>query len=182
MQMPAPAPDDLRWSWPLGGGALMDLGCYCLHAIRSLAAAQGGEPELLHATAEVRSGLSQIDERASATFRLPNGAEATAIADPDGPWNFAMTATGTAGRLELPNFIRVHDDGRLIITTGEGRRVEHLGTTPSYAYQLEAFAGAVREGRPFPTTTADAVANMDLIDDCYRSVGLVPRGTALISH
>lgn len=95
MEMPAPAPDDLRWSWSLAGGALMDLGCYCLHAIRSVAAAQGGEPVLLHAAAEERAGRSQVDESANATFRLPNGAQATAMANMDGPWNFTMTATGT---------------------------------------------------------------------------------------
>ena len=52
MEMPSPEPDDLRWSWPLAGGAFMDLGCYCVHAIRMLAAAQGGAPTLLHATAD----------------------------------------------------------------------------------------------------------------------------------
>jgi predicted dehydrogenase len=176
MEMPAPAPDDLRWSWSLAGGALMDLGCYCLHAIRSVAAAQGGEPVLLHAAAEERAGRSQVDEWANATFRLPNGAQATALANMDGPWNFTMTATGTAGRVHLPNFIHVHDDDRLIITTGQGTRVEYLGTTSTYTYQLEAFAGAVREGHPFPTTTLDAVSNMELIDSCYLAAGFPPRG------
>jgi predicted dehydrogenase len=34
-----------------------------VHAIRSVAAAQGGEPVLLHAAAEERAGRSQVDER-----------------------------------------------------------------------------------------------------------------------
>ena len=122
MEMPAPPPGDLRWSWPLAGGALMDLGCYCIHSIRSLAAAQGGVPELLHATAELRPGLHQIDECATAAFRLPDGAQATATANMNGPSNFTMTATGTTGRIHLPNFIHVHDDDRLIITAQVGSR------------------------------------------------------------
>ena len=182
MEMPAPAADDLRWSWPLAGGALMDLGCYCLHAIRSVARVQGGEPELLHAAAQERPGLSQVDESATATFQLPSGAQATALANMNGPWNFTITATGTAGRIHVPNFIHVHTDDRLILTAGKRHQVEHLGTTTTYAYQLEAFAAAIREQRPFPTTTADAVANMELIDDCYRAAGLQPRGTTPIPH
>lgn len=36
MAMPAPDADDPRWSLELAGGALMDLGCYGMHVLRSL--------------------------------------------------------------------------------------------------------------------------------------------------
>ncbi len=39
MAMPAPDDHDPRWSLDLAGGALMDLGCYGLHVIRTLGAA-----------------------------------------------------------------------------------------------------------------------------------------------
>lgn len=179
MEMPAPAPDDLRWSWELAGGALMDLGCYCVHAIRAVAAAEGGVPTLLQASAGERAGLPRLDEWATLAFGLPSGAQASAVANMDGPWNFSMTATGTAGRLHIPNFIHVHDDDRLIITTSEGERTEHLGRTSTYTYQLARFAGAVRQGRTYPTSTADSVATMELIDACYRACGLPPRTSSL---
>jgi predicted dehydrogenase len=175
MEMPAPDPDDLRWSWPLAGGAFMDLGCYCVHAIRMLAAAQGGTPTLLHATAEERAGLTQIDEWARATFQLPSGAQATALANMDGPWNFSITATGSGGRIHLPDFLHTNDDDRLIVTTADGERVEHLGALSTYTYQLHAFTKAVRRGRAYLTTTTDSVATMELVDDCYRGAGLRPR-------
>src|SRR3954451_24086215 len=60
MLMPAPGADDLRWSWPLSGGAMMDLGCYCLHVIRSVSGLRGGEPTLLSATATERAGRPQL--------------------------------------------------------------------------------------------------------------------------
>jgi predicted dehydrogenase len=175
MEMPSPAVDDLRWSWPLAGGAFMDLGCYCVHAIRMLAAAQGGAPTLLHAAAVERAGVTQIDERATATFRLPNGAEATALANMAGPWNFSITATGTGGQIHLPDFLHTNDDDRLIVTTGEGQTVEHLGALSTYTYQLDAFTKAIRQGRPYLTTTSDSVSTMELVDDCYRRAGLRPR-------
>lgn len=175
MEMPSPAPDDLRWSWSLAGGAFMDLGCYCVHAIRMLAAAQGGTPTLLHAAAEERAGLTEVDEWATATFRLPSGAQATALANMDGPWNFSITATGTAGSIHLPDFLHTNDDDRLIITTDDGEQVEHHGALSTYTYQLHAFTTAIRQGRPFLTDTTDSLATMELVDDCYRTAGLQPR-------
>lgn len=175
MEMPSPEPDDLRWSWPLAGGAFMDLGCYCVHAIRMLAAAQGGAPTLLHASAVERAGLIQIDESTTATFQLPSGAQATARANMNGPWNFSITATGSGGRIHLPDYLHTNDDDRLIVTTAEGERVEHLGALSTYTYQLQAFTTAIRRGRDYLTTTNDSVATMELVDDCYRGAGLRPR-------
>jgi predicted dehydrogenase len=49
MLMPAPDDTDPRWSYDLAGGALMDLGCYSLHAHRALAEWTGGPPRLVAA-------------------------------------------------------------------------------------------------------------------------------------
>ena len=37
MCVPLFPPNDIRWSWPLAGGALMDIGCYAVNMVRSLA-------------------------------------------------------------------------------------------------------------------------------------------------
>src|SRR3712207_7193699 len=51
-----PDDGDPRWSLELAGGALMDLGCYGLHALRSLAPWTGGDPEPDAARAGGRGG------------------------------------------------------------------------------------------------------------------------------
>jgi len=50
--------------------------------------------------------------------------------------------------------------------------------------KLEAFAEHLRDGAPLPTGADDAVASMQLIDDCYRATGLPlrPAGQPLISE
>jgi predicted dehydrogenase len=53
---------------------------------------------------------------------------------------------------------------------------EKFPKKPTYWYQLEAFRDAVAEGKPFPTTTAEAVKNMKVIDAVYRAAGMQPRG------
>src|SRR4051812_22881417 len=90
MSMPAPADDDLRWSWPLAGGALMDLGCYAIHVIRSVAERLGGTPELTAATTVERAGRPQIDQSAHLEFLLPGGVPAVAEVTMDGPWEFSI--------------------------------------------------------------------------------------------
>jgi predicted dehydrogenase len=60
-------------------------------------------------------------------------------------------------------------------TTNGAERVEHLGTRPSYTYQLEAYARSVRLGESFAGDADDAVVTMRLIDACYRAAGLEPR-------
>ncbi|MGH2814099.1 MAG: Gfo/Idh/MocA family protein, partial [Actinomycetota bacterium] len=56
MVIPAPADEDPRWSLELAGGALMDLGCYSLHAHRMLAPWAGGPPRVVAARGGERAG------------------------------------------------------------------------------------------------------------------------------
>ena len=62
---------DIRYRYELGGGATMDLGCYCINLIRFLA---GAEPEVTGARALLAS--PQIDRFMEADFRFPAGATA----------------------------------------------------------------------------------------------------------
>ena len=85
---------------------------------------------------------------------------------------------GSRGEATALNFVEPHHDDRIIVTTAAGTRTEELGRRSSYTYQLEAFAAHLRDGAPLPTDADDAVANMQLIDDCYRAAGLTPRPAA----
>ena len=82
---------------------------------------------------------------------------------------------GDQGEAVITEFVNSDNDDRLIVTTSEGTRTEHLGNKSSYTHQLEAFTRAVRTGRPARTDAADALATMRLIDDCYQAIGLQPR-------
>jgi predicted dehydrogenase len=175
MSMPAPGDDDLRWSWPLAGGALMDLGCYAIHVIRSVAERHGGTPELVSAEAVERAGRPQIDESARLELRLPQDLPAVATVTMDGPWEFSIEASGPGGSARIENFVNVHQDDRLTLQTTKGTTVEHHGRRSTYHYQMDALAAAVTDGRAFPTGVDDAIANMRMIDASYVASGLQPR-------
>ena len=83
--------------------------------------------------------------------------------------------TGTRGQATAANFVLPHLDDRVLVVTPAGDRVEQLGTRPSYSYQLEAFVARLRDDVPLPIDADDAVASMELIDECYRAAGFEPR-------
>jgi predicted dehydrogenase len=174
MTMPEPADDDPRWSLPLAGGALMDLGCYGLHIMRMFGPQAGGSPQITGADAVQRT--PGVDASCDVHLRFPGGATGrashTMVSD---AYRFTFEVVGTEGTAVVHDFIKPHLDDRLTVTTPAGTRVEHLGTRTTYSYQLAAFADHVRDGTPLPIGTSDAVANMALIDDAYRAAGMQPR-------
>jgi predicted dehydrogenase len=176
MFMPAPDDSDPRWSYDLAGGALMDIGCYSLHAHRALAPWAGGPPRVAAARAGERAGCPGVDEWLDADLEFPGGATGRArcsmIADHR---RYQCRIVGSRGEAAALNFVEPHHDARIIVTTAAGTRTEELGRRSSYTYQLEAFAAHLRDGAPLPTDADDAVASMQLIDDCYRAAGLTPR-------
>ena len=176
MAIPAPADDDPRWSLELAGGALMDLGCYGLHAHRLLAPWAGGPPRVVAARGGERAGHPGVDEWLAADLEFPGGATGSARCHMAGE-GVRMTCriVGERGEATAANFALPTMDDRVTITTPGGRRVEHLGTRPTYTYQLEALRSHLRGGAQLPIDADDALATMELIDACYRAAGLQPR-------
>jgi predicted dehydrogenase len=171
--MPEPDDGDPRWSFDLAGGALMDLGCYGLHAHRALARWAGGGPDLLDARAKERAGAPGVDEWLEADLGFPSGAVGSMRCSMAHP-RFEMTlrVEGSRGEAVIADFVQPHKDDRVLIRSGADSRTEHLGTRSSYIYQLEALVHALRGGPPLPTEADDAVATAQLIDRCYRAAGL----------
>jgi predicted dehydrogenase len=176
MFMPAPDDRDPRWSYELAGGALMDIGCYSLHAHRALAPWAGGPPRVAVARAGERAGQPGVDEWLDADLEYPGGATGRARCNmAAGQRRYQCRIIGSRGEATALNFVEPHQDDRITVTTANGTRTEALGRRSSYTYQLEAFAGHLCHGAPLPTGGDDAVASMQLIDDCYRAAGLPPR-------
>jgi len=165
---------DIRYQFALGGGATMDLGCYCINLIRFLA---GAEPEVVGARALLAS--PQVDRYMEADFRFANGATARMTCS---LWSRAWLRTwalarGTTGemRVRLP-FQPHHFLRRLAVRSQRGARVERISRERSYSFQLRAFAAAARGEGPVVTTAEDAAANLRVLDAVYTKAGLKPRG------
>jgi predicted dehydrogenase len=174
--IPAPDDDDPRWSRELAGGALMDVGCYALHAIGQVAGWLGGTPVVRAARAGERAGRPGVDEWVQAELGLPGGATASLLTHMAGPeMRMRLVLTGSRGRVEAPCFVLPQLDERLLVTIGGRERPEWVTGPTSYACQLAALDAAVRGITARSSGLDDTVATMDLVDATYRAAGMEPR-------
>jgi predicted dehydrogenase len=167
---------DIRWDLSLGGGALMDLGCYPVQWVRW---AVGEEPEVTACHAECP--VPGIDGRLRADLTFPSGATASigcSMIGPDPDPDIRLDITGTQGRIHVENPLAPQFGARLVLETSGGTTELPVEASTTYEHQLRAFVEAVRSGQPPPTSGADSVATMAVIDACYVAAGLEPRPSA----
>jgi predicted dehydrogenase len=168
-------PGELRYIEELGGGALMDLGCYCLHWIRSVA---GDEPTVVGARA--RCGTPGVDIEVEAQLAFTSGPTATlkcSMQPEDGVLLRRLRVQGDDGLLELDNPVSPHAGATLSLEAPNAPlpRIVSGGDT-TFHYQLRHVLDVI-EGRAQPITGGDdAIGNMRAIDAIYRAAGLRPRG------
>lgn len=173
MIFPLPSRKDIRWQLDLAGGSGMDVGCYTIHMLRTLA---GEEPEVIRAAARERS--PGIDKWLQADMRFAGGATGKMTASMLSPRLLSLGARveGDRGELRVLNPIAPQYFSRLTVrSNGKKRTVPRPSREPTYLFQLRAFAGAVLRGEPILTGPADSIANMRVIDAVYRAAGLEPR-------
>lgn len=167
--------DDIRWDLGLGGGATMDLGCYSIQFVRWVA---GAEPDVVSATAECP--VEGIDGSLTAELRWPSGVTGriqSSMIAPGDTVEAWLRVVGEHGQMIVTNPLAPQHGATLVVDTGDRIRYEDADRSTTYFHQLVAFRDAIVDGVPFPTTIADGVRNMEVIDACYRAAGLEPRPT-----
>jgi predicted dehydrogenase len=177
-------PGDIRYDYQLGGGALMDGGCYALDCLRLLGP---GEPEVAAALADPyqpvpgwvpdRPGAA-ADRAMAVRLAFPDGATGwfESSFTLDGEFRADVHVSCEHGRVWLRDFIRAHWGHLVAVRDGSVLADEQGSGDTTYTEQLRAFAAAIAGSGPVPTTAAHAVTTMRLIDDAYRAAGLLPRG------
>ena len=149
---------DVRLSRELEGGALMDVGCYCVSAARFVA----GEP--VHVRAEQVVGGDGVDVRLVATMRFPDEVLAVIDCALDAPIGHRLVVAGDEGELVLEDPFHARNPG----IRHNGELIEVPYANP-YALEFENFSAAIR-GEAEPLLGArDAVAQAAAIEALYRS-------------
>jgi len=171
MCFPLPRFSDIRYDFSLAGGALMDAGCYAVHALRLLAPA---DPHVTTAHALTLRRDQRIDRAMTARFSFPGGATGEIRTS---MWSSALLrirarVAGERGTLTVINFAAPQLWSRFTVTVDSRRRRERFGGEATYVHQLRAFAAAVRGEPANLTPPSDSVATMSLIDDIYKAAGL----------
>src|SRR5581483_5813889 len=156
--------DNIRLRTDVEGGALMDVGCYCVSGSRLL----GGEPESVYGQARI--GPTGTDWVFTGTMRFPDDVFAlfdcgTALA---GRERGELEAIGTEGSLFLGD--PWHIDAPLI-ERRHGAAVERIEVEPadSYRLELENLSDAIRgEAEPL-LGRDDALGQARTIEALFRS-------------
>jgi D-xylose 1-dehydrogenase (NADP+, D-xylono-1,5-lactone-forming) len=176
--------DNIRFDPDLAGGALMDIGCYCINFSRLFA---GAEPTVIHAAGKLHA--SGVDELVVGQMQFPDGvlasftcgmgvqADNTAyVCGNEGyvetpvPWKPpAKGATYTLARSTPPR--QDQQDAKAPPTPPRETRTVDAGKE-LYAIEADDFAATVLDGKPPMLTGQDTIGNMRVLDEMRRQVGV----------
>ena len=165
-------PNDIRNQLDAAGGALYDIGCYCVNLSRMLF---GAEPIRVQGTV-TRDPVTGVDTLTSGILDFDDGVASftcSTRAEPDQ----RVHIYGTEGRisLEIPFNIPWDRPTRVFVTAGGDPPVrpetEVLMFDPAneYSIQAERFAAAALDGDPVPIPPSDAVDNLRVIEELFRA-------------
>jgi len=159
-------PGDIRLDPELGGGALFDVGCYCVNVSRTLA---GREPAEVQAWATF--GPSGVDLELAGSLRFEDGLIAQFDCSLAMERRESVEVAGTDGSIELTAaFLPGTADTVAVQHRGRAPSIEHpVAGDDEYRLMVEHFADCVLHGRPIRYPAAEAAANLRVIEALYRS-------------
>ena len=149
---------NIRLDPTLGGGGLLDVGCYAVNISRLVL----GEPVSAAAEAVYEDG---VDVRLSGLLAFPEARAALVDCGLRAPQRQGCEIVGTEGTIRLARPFQPEDDpATLLLTTPHGTTAVEVPGTNQYTLMLDDFAAVVLDGTPRRYPPSDAVANMRALD------------------
>lgn len=164
-------PSNVRFEPKLGGGALLDMGCYVVHIARSIFAE---EPLEVMARWSIEDSYG-VDVAASAILEFSAGRTAMVSCSFKGNAQGFYRVIGRRGQIDVPRGIipglgsRVSEALIIVIDEDGIRREELLPAVDQYQLMIEAFSDAVRGDSGAVPHIDDSVRNLDVLDAIARS-------------
>ncbi|QKJ31147.1 Gfo/Idh/MocA family oxidoreductase [Mucilaginibacter mali] len=150
-----------------GGGALMDIGCYCVSFPRYVFNAEPVRVMgLVHLDPEFKT-----DSLTSGLLDFGNGHTATLTCSTQLEPYQRINIIGSKGRLEIELPCNAHNDKPNRMFLQRDRVIEEIEipVANQYALQVDAFSKAILDDAPVPTPLSDALGNMRVIDALFES-------------
>ena len=176
---------NIRFSRELAGGALMDIGCYCINFSR-LVAQQ--EPSRVSVSGKLHE--SGVDELAAGTLIFPNGIVASFTCGMAVHSDNSAYICGSEGYIEIPvpwkpppreagfeiarsTPPRMDLAGKVIASPPPRQRVVVNVDTDLYAIEADDFAATVAGQHPPRVSREDSLRNMRVLDEMRRQLGVL---------
>lgn len=156
---------DIRTSSELGGGALNDLGCYCLNAASYLLQS---EPQ----SVQVQNSIHRkVDVDTHVSFLLYYATGETMMSDCSfhSPMNNEIEIVGTLGTIKMPHAFRpdLNDDvGEIYIDTNDRKEKISL-QAKSYVEQVNSFQEAIRTESELSYSREEMINQADLLEKVF---------------
>jgi len=155
-------PRNIRNQAAIGGGGLLDLGCYNISYARFIFGAEPRrvvaaiDPDPVFGTDRIVSALLDFGGSRTSSFHCSMQLD---------PYQRA-NILGTAGRVEIEIPCNAPPDRPCKIWHQRGDRIDEIvfPICDQYTLETDAFSLAVMNDTPVPTPLEDAVANMRVID------------------
>jgi predicted dehydrogenase len=159
-------PDNIRNKPVIGGGGLMDIGCYCISLSRFIF---GAEPHRVFGIIEYDPQM-KTDRLTSGVLEFTEGTSTFTCSTQLSPYQRA-NIFGTEGRIEIEIPFNAPNDRpcKLWHRTGSDVQEISFGTCDQYTIQGDLFSEAILNDTNVPTPLEDAVANMKVIEALIES-------------
>ncbi|MEJ2365369.1 MAG: Gfo/Idh/MocA family oxidoreductase [Deltaproteobacteria bacterium] len=155
--------DNARLKVEMGGGALLDVGCYCVSVAQWF---MGAEPTAVQAQAVYHS--SGVDMHLVGSLRFPGEGLATIEASFISSLQQTYSIVGSEGAIELPHDAFIPWEREAVFTVrGKDQEVGQKHVMPGvdeYLLMVEHFADAVLGKETLAFTPEESVRNMRVLD------------------
>ena len=160
--------DNVRNKADIGGGGLMDIGCYAVALARYVFRAEPGR-----AIASVdRDPAFGTDRFAGALAEFPGGRTLTFAVATQGARHQRVTVLGEAGAIEVEIPVNAPPDRPNRFTLYRADAEPHVHEMPpsdQYRREIEDFSASLRGGPALEFGVEDAISNMKVLDALFRS-------------
>lgn len=175
---------NIRFSPELAGGALMDVGCYCIDFALLCARAAGASGAVTRATAVGRLHESGVDDLVAGSLELPGGLLVSFVCGMSAQMDNSAYLCGDEGFIQVPvPWKPPVRQARYLVSAMTPPRMDQVRQPPKgpqeftvdapcplYGMEADAFAAAVRgDAEPF-ITPEQSLTNMRLLDELRKMI------------
>lgn len=155
-------PDDFRWRLSHGGGALLDVGCYCVSSIRRLL-----EQDPLWVSAQ-QHGAAEVDGTTTGLLAFADGVAATFTCSLESSPVQELRVLGSEAHLTLCRpFSSIDEPAQAIV----GSHVHAFPPINPYEKMIEHFVQVIRQSAEPELPLADSLEQSRTLDALRLSMG-----------
>ncbi|MBV9688815.1 MAG: Gfo/Idh/MocA family oxidoreductase [Ktedonobacteraceae bacterium] len=166
-------------NYALGGGSILDVGCYCTSMARLIAGTALGqdcaEPDEVVGAAHI-GVLSHVDEYAVASLTFPGGILAQLFAGVQVMGNNVVHIFGSEGSILVPKpWVPEGEHSTIVIKRNDEQRVQEISVesrTPLYTLEAATVAEYIETRQAPAMNWQDTLGNMKTLDRWRASVGM----------